>query len=94
MENNKKINEIYIDFYRFVDKIIYKIHNSEINKFLFYCEYLEIENGNLNYLPLTFWACVLGRMDYDLPLTCWVCVLGRIYNYLPLTCWACVLGRR
>lgn len=65
MENNKKINEIYIDFYRFVDKIIYKIHNSEINKFLFYCEYLEIENGNLNYLPLTFCLGGGGYMSYS-----------------------------
>jgi len=65
MENIKKINEVYIDFYRIVDKIIFKIHNSDINKYLFYCDYLEIENGNLHHLPLTFCLGGGGYMAYS-----------------------------
>lgn len=56
------IEEIYIDFYKYVDKIIYNIHCNELlQKYMFYCKYTEIDSNIKHELPLTI---LLGGSGY------------------------------
>ena len=52
-------NEIYLNFYYIVDNIIYEIHkNKNINKYLFNCKYVLLNNDDNIILPLTI--CLSG----------------------------------
>lgn len=56
------IYEIYVDFYKYVDKIIYNIHCNEfLQNYMFYCKYTELGNENIHDLPLTI---LLGGSGY------------------------------
>jgi hypothetical protein len=56
------IYEIYIDFYKYVDKIIYNIHCNEfLQNYMFYCKYTELGCNNKHELPLTI---LLGGSGY------------------------------
>ena len=54
MENKININEFYLDFYKCINKIIYKIHGDQnISNYLFHCKYLELNNNKQYTIPLT-----------------------------------------
>ena len=65
MTNNIK-NELYTDFYKVVNDIIYEIHcNKNINKYLFYCNYLELNNNTKHKIPLTICLGGAGYKQYS-----------------------------
>lgn len=54
--NKNNINELFNDFYNYVNKIIYNIHiNPKLSQNLYYCKYKSLHNNitKINY-PLTF----------------------------------------
>ena len=61
--NYKKedINDLYLDFYSIVNKIIYKINNNKnINKFLYYCNYEVLNSNNKQIKSLPISVCLGG----------------------------------
>jgi hypothetical protein len=52
--NKDDINNLYIDFYKYVSNIISKIHSNNISKSsLFYCNYSILNTNEYVFLPLT-----------------------------------------
>ena len=63
--NKNDINNLYIDFYKYVNNIIDKIHKNNISKSLFACNYLNLNNGEDFVLPLTFCLGGSGYIQYN-----------------------------
>ena len=63
--NKNDINNLYIDFYKYVNNIIDKIHESNLSKLLFYCKYKIINNEENIFLPLTICLGGSGYIQYN-----------------------------
>lgn len=63
---NININDLYINFYTIVDKIIYNIHiNKIINNHLFYCNYYSLNEFKIFTFPLTICLGGGGFIQYN-----------------------------
>jgi hypothetical protein len=59
--SNDDLNELYSNFYTIVNNIIYELHNNKINKFLFYCDYILLNNNsNISRINLPLTICLGG----------------------------------